>query len=381
MLKKIFSNLFLFILMLIVLAPVLWVVLASMVEPTQAAFMIERIFLPEKISTRVNGNTLDMTYKVKSLFGKKTYEFGASDANQYVLIYYSYGAENQTYEESIEYQTSPSPLNVESTDIPWLVYLKLDGSANITDLHVNKKDLLTFFNVTTFSNYKDIIGDSKFRSWMTNSLIVSLITAVLSVLLGFFAGYAVSRFKFPGRKISLMWVLATQLFPLAMMIVPFYILAAKLLPQLIPGLQMVDTRWGLILVYCATALPFGIWMLKGYFDTIPIDLEEAAAIDGASLGQLLFLILLPITRPAVFTAFLFSFVNSWNEYAVASMFLSDPDKTTLPIGLRSLMGGSTNQNIAWFAAGAVIVSVPVVILFILMKKELVEGATLGAVKG
>ncbi len=381
MLKKITSYIFLFVLAIFVLAPILWVFLASFVQPTQAAFMIERIFLPERIQTKINGNTLEMSYKVKSLYGKKTFQFGSGDANQYVMIYYSYGVETGTYQETIEYKTSPTPFNPEADNTAWLLQFKLDGGANITGMTVNRKDLLTLFNVMTFSNYKDILWDSKFRSWLANSVIVSLITAVLSVLLGFFSGYAFSRFKFPGRKISLMWVLATQLFPLSMMIVPFYILAAKLLPQLIPGLQMVDTRWGLTLVYCATALPFAIWMLKGYFDTIPVDLEEAAAIDGASLWQLLFLILFPITRPAVFTAFLFAFVQSWNEYAVASMFLSDPDKTTLPIGLRSLMGGSTNQNIAWFAAGAIIVSVPVVILFISMKRELVEGATLGAVKG
>lgn len=379
--KKVFSYIFLFVLGFLVLTPVIWVLLVSFVQPTQSAFMIERIFLPEKIKTRIEGNTLEMSYKVNSLYGKKKFEFGSAEANQYVMVYYDYGTESGTYEESINYKTSPTAFVVEGSQTPWLLLFHLDGSANIRDVSVNRKSLLTFFNVLTFSNYKDILWDSKFRIWLTNSVIVSLVTAVLSVLLGFFSGYAFSRFKFPGRKISLMWVLATQLFPLAMMIVPFYLLAAKLLPQLIPGFQMVDTRWGLILVYCATALPFSIWMLKGYFDTVPIDLEEAASIDGASLGQLLFLILFPITRPAVFTAFLFAFVQSWNEYAVASMFMSDPDKITLPIGLRSLMGGGTNQNIAWFAAGAVIVSVPVVILFISMKRELVEGATLGAVKG
>ena len=119
-------------------------------------------------------------------------------------------------------------------------------------------------------------------------------------------------------------------------------------------------------------------MLKGYFDTIPIDLEEAASIDGANLTQLMVLILLPLTRPAMFTAFLFAFVQSWNEFAIASIFMSDPKKVTLPFGLKSLLA---NNNVAGFAAAAVIVSVPIIILFLSMKKELVEGATLGAVKG
>jgi arabinogalactan oligomer/maltooligosaccharide transport system permease protein len=178
--------------------------------------------------------------------------------------------------------------------------------------------------------------------------------------------------------VGLIWVLTTQLFPLAMMLVPFYILATSVFPDVIPGLKLTNSIFGLIIIYSATALPFAIWMLKGYFDTVPVDLEEAAAIDGASLFQLLFLILFPLTRPAIFTAFLFSFVQAWNEYAIANLFLTLADKYTLPVGLRTLLD---NNNMAGFATAAVVASVPVVILFLSMKKELVEGATLGAVKG
>ncbi len=260
----------------------------------------------------------------------------------------------------------------------------LDQASNIKrPVKVNNQLLVTYLNVLTIKNYREIIFDLNFRNWLTNSLLVSIATALISVLLGFFAGYSFSRFKFPGRQISMLWVIATQLFPLAMMIVPFYILAAGILPLAIPGFSIVNTRWGLVLIYSATALPFSIWMLKGYFDTIPTDLEEAAAIDGASLGQLLALILFPLARPAMFTAFLFAFVQSWNEYAISSMFMTKVEMLTLPVGLQTLMGGSGsfNQNIAWFAAGAIIVSIPIVLLFLSMKKELVESSTLGAVKG
>lgn len=424
--KKILSHAFLVFIGLFILSPIIWVVLASFTEATQAPFMIERIFSPEKISSSIEANKLTLEYKIKSLNEKKEFTFGKDLANKYITIEYLFrvgqteevettkkveeiqesiadvsdeslefkeevisddvGDEIQTeYKEHVDYTVSDNPLDMKTTEKVWIAHFKLDGNGSINNdsYRVNKKALLTFFNVITISNYRDILWEAKFRAWLANSFIIALLTSLLSVALAFFAGYAFSRYKFPGRKVSLMWVLATQLFPLAMMIVPIYLLAAKVLPAALPGLQITNTRWGLILVYSATALPFSIWMLKGYFDTIPIDLEEAAFIDGASLWQMLMLVLLPITRPAMFTAFLFAFVQSWNEYAVASMFLTDPNKLTLPVGLQSMMGGagSYNQQISLFAAGAVIVSIPIIILFMSMKKELVEGATLGAVKG
>lgn len=374
--KKIILNIVIALIAVITIAPIIWVVTASFIEPSQAPFLIERVLLPERIDVEVSDNVLTMDYRQKNLFGVKEYTFGAEDAGKYVLIYYS-KRDNEIVQSA---QVDEFVLDDYSK---WMVYMQLDESGSIirSTIDINSKALLNLRNILTFSNYKDILWDAKFRAWLANSFIVALSTALLSVILGFFAGYSFSRWKFPGRKTGLMWVMTTQLFPLAMMIVPFYILAAIVFPEVIPGLKILDTRWGLIMVYLATTLPFAIWMLKGYFDTIPIDLEEAALIDGAQLWQLLFFILLPITRPAIFTAFLFSFVKSWNEYAVSSVFLTDPDKITLPIGLQSLMGGGQDQNISWFAAGAVIVSVPVVILFLSMKKELVEGATMGAVKG
>lgn len=383
MLKKIILNTVIAILAITTVIPLVWVVAASFVQPTQAAFMIQHIFMPEKMKADVSGNTLTLKYHIQDLDGEDTYTFGSSDAGEYVMLEYSKRTLTGEFKDNIRMTTSSAETDLESYDGDWLVYFQVgeNGKIKRSTFKQNRGILLTFWNVFTFSNYKDILADAKFRAWLANSLIVSLITSFLSVILGFFAGYSFSRFKFPGRNAGLMWVMATQLFPLAMMLVPFFILAARILPEAIPGLEIVNSLWGIILVYSATTLPFSIWMLKGHFDTIPVDLEEAASIDGASLFQLLFRVLFPVTRPAIFTAFLFSFIQSWNEYAVASMFLNDPDKQTLPLGLQVLMGGGTNQNISWFAAGAVIVSIPIVILFLSMKKELVEGATMGAVKG
>jgi arabinogalactan oligomer/maltooligosaccharide transport system permease protein len=367
------------------LLPIIWVILASITEKTQSPFMIERIFSPEHIHSEINGNQLKLKYKLKSLTEIQTFTFGRDLAGKYITLEYFYITPEGDFIENVSYTVSDQPTDLKNYERDWVAYFQLDDNANIIrqSYVVNRKMLLNFFNVLTFASYRDILWDANFRIWLANSFIISILTALVSILLGFFSGYAFSRYQFPGRKVSLMWVLATQLFPLAMMLVPFYLLAAKVFPSMIPGLQITNTRWGLILVYSATALPFSIWMLKGYFDTIPIDLEEAAIIDGANLPQMLFYILLPVTRPAMFTAFLFAFVQSWNEYAVASMFMTDPDRVTLPVGLQSLMGGSGsyNQEISLFAAAAVVVSIPIVVLFLSMKRELVEGATLGAVKG
>lgn len=375
-------HIFLLLLAFVILFPIIWVFIASFVEPTQSPFLIERILAPESIKAEINGNQLKLNYKLTSvkgnhgILGEKgeiKYIFGQENANMFVVI------KINTYNSVLEYEVL-SELNKDNLDNQWIVHLKLDNNANIIkeSFTINKKSLLTFFNVVTFQNYRDILWDPGFRSWLSNSLIISFFTGFISIFLGFFAGYAFSRWKFPGRRISLLWILATQLFPLAMMIVPFYILAAKIFPAIIPGLQLVNNLFGLILVYSATALPFSIWMLKGYFDTVPIDLEEAAAIDGASLLQLLWYILFPLTRPALFTAFLFAFVQAWNEYAIASIFMTEAKNYTLPLGLKTLLA---NNNIAGFATAAILVSIPIVVLFISMKKELVEGATLGAVKG
>lgn len=319
-------------------------------------------------------NAIRVFYRVGNSDLSQDFVFGPKYQNQHVLLRFD-AASQKIYADYSEKEFRPEF---------GILSFGLDNAAQIQRPVIqNNQVLITYLNVLTIRNYREILFDLNFRNWLTNSLLVSLATALVSVLLGFFAGYSFSRFKFPGRQISMLWVIATQLFPLAMMIVPFYILAAGILPLAIPGFSVVNTRWGLVLIYSATALPFSIWMLKGYFDTIPTDLEEAAAIDGASLSQLLALILFPLARPAMFTAFLFAFVQSWNEYAISSMFMTKVEMLTLPVGLQTLMGGagSFNQNIAWFAAGAIIVSIPIVLLFLSMKKELVESSTLGAVKG
>ncbi len=379
MLKRWPFHLFLWIIGFFILFPIIWVFTASFIEATQTPYLVERILKPESLKSKIDGNKITFNYKVHGLSGEKTYTFGSELANHFILIFYDNGSSDGSYEEKIAYDAFEQAPQLDKRNL-WLLSFKLDANANIeqSSYKVNRKVLLNFFNILTFENYRKILWDADFRSWLSNSVIVAVVTGFISVFLGFFAAYSFSRFRFPGRKVGLMWVLATQLFPLAMMLVPFYILASVVVPPLIGGIDVVNTLWGLILIYTATALPFSIWMLKGYFDTIPIDLEEAAAIDGASIWQLLGLILLPLTRPALFTAFLFAIVQAWNEYVIASLFMTEGKKYTLPLGLRAMLG---NNEIASFAAAAVVVSIPIILMFLFMKKELVEGATMGAVKG
>ncbi|OHD55634.1 MAG: hypothetical protein A2Y33_13445 [Spirochaetes bacterium GWF1_51_8] len=378
--KKFYFHIFLVFLALVILMPIIWMVLASFVKSTQIPVLFERIFRPETFSYSIEGNKLDTTYRLEGISSNISFTYSAPElANQYIIVKL---LPNMQMQEELQYEVTASDPQLETTEKKlWLMYFKLDGNNNIQSdsVKMNNPSILNFVNALTFDNYKEIFRDGKgFRNWLANSVIISLATGFISVMLGFFAGYSFSRWRFPGRKVGLIWVLTTQLFPLAMMLVPFYILATNIFPEVIPGLKLTNSVVGLIVIYSATALPFAIWMLKGYFDTVPVDLEEAAAIDGASLFQLLFLILFPLTRPAIFTAFLFSFVQAWNEYAIANLFLTLADMYTLPVGLRTLLD---NNNMAGFSTAAVIASAPVVILFLSMKRELVEGATLGAVKG
>lgn len=221
----------------------------------------------------------------------------------------------------------------------------------------------------TLSNYTYILSDPNFLTWVLNSAMVAGGVALVSTFIGFMAGYGISRYEFPGKRPFLISLLTTQLFPIAMMIVPFLVIASIL--------GLIGTLYGLALAYLATTLPFSIWILKGFFDTVPHDMEEAAEVDGANLFQLIAYVLIPIARPALATSFIFSFVTCWNEYAISFVFLSDVTLYTLPPGIKSLLD---NNDLSGFSAGVVLVSIPVVLLFMYIRRELVESVTLGAVK-
>ena len=223
------------------------------------------------------------------------------------------------------------------------------------------------------SNFVSVMTDQPFARWLLNSAIVASATTVLGVFLACTAAYAFSRFRFPGRRVGLMSFLVSQMFPGTLMLIPLYII-------LIKWLGLGSTRTGLVMVYATTSIPFCVWMLKGYFDTIPKDLEESALIDGASTSTIFFKIILPLAKPAVAVTALFSFMTGWNEFILAATFMDKEVMYTAPVGLRFFVGGFSQQW-GYFAAGSIIVSIPVVALFMYLQKYLVSGLTAGAVKG
>ncbi len=219
---------------------------------------------------------------------------------------------------------------------------------------------------------KDGSGDWLFLRQLLNSVIVALATSAVGIGLACTAGYAMSRWSFPGKNAGLSLFLLTQMFPGVVMAIPLYIL--------IDALGLLDSLLGLSLVYATTAIPFCTWNLKGYFDTLPRELEEAAIMDGASRWTTFTRIALPLARPALAVTALFSFMTAWNEFILAATFLSDQRAFTLPVVLQSYVG---DFGTAWgsFAAGAILVSLPVMALFFALQRHLVEGLTAGSVKG
>ncbi len=224
----------------------------------------------------------------------------------------------------------------------------------------------------TLANFRILIFETPFLRWLGNSCLIALAVTVTGVGLASTAGYALSRFRFLGRSATLNGLLVTQMFPATMLLLPLYLILIKL--------SLINSYLGVIIIYSATALPFCIWQLKGYYDTIPLSLEEAAGIDGCTRWQAFYLIVFPLSAPALVITALFSFMTAWNEYVVAALVLQDVEIFTLPVGLKMFQ---SNMSTQWglYAAGALLVSIPVVILFLLLSRFLISGLSSGAVKG
>jgi arabinogalactan oligomer/maltooligosaccharide transport system permease protein len=225
----------------------------------------------------------------------------------------------------------------------------------------------------SLSNFKSLFADQPFARWLLNSVVIAAATTVLGVFLASTAAYAFSRFRFPGRRAGLMSFLVSQMFPGVLMMIPLYII-------IVQWLGLGSTYTGLVLIYTVTAIPFCVWMMKGYFDTIPKELEESALIDGASQAMIFFRIVLPLAKPAVAVTALFSFMTAWNEFIQAATFMNKEEMYTAPVGLRFFVGGFSQQW-GYFAAGSIIAAIPIMVLFMFLQKYLVSGLTAGAVKG
>lgn len=241
-----------------------------------------------------------------------------------------------------------------------------------TDQAFQTKELQFFGEQTSLQNFTRLIFETDFLIWCRNSLLVSTTSTILGVALASTAAYVLSRYTFKAKRWILFSLLTTQMFPATMLMLPFFIILAKL--------SLINSFVGLFIIYSSTALPFCIWQMKAYYDTLPQDLEEAARLDGCSQWQVFYKIILPVSSPALVITGLFSFMTAWSEYMIAAIVLQDPALYTLPLGLKSFQSSLATQ---WglYAAAALIVSFPIVLLFFALSKYLISGLTVGSVKG
>jgi arabinogalactan oligomer/maltooligosaccharide transport system permease protein len=224
----------------------------------------------------------------------------------------------------------------------------------------------------TLQSYSDVLFNSDFFIWIYNSVAISTVAAILGVCFAVPAGYAFSRFKFPGRRAGLLFLLSTQMIPAAMLLLPIFLLLYKL--------NLIDHYLGMIIAYLTTICPFSIWILKGYFDTIPPDLEEAAQVDGTTRLGAFWRIIIPLSTPPIALTFLFGFTSAWSEYLLARLVINDAALFTWPLGIYTFQGQYQTQ---WgdFAAASFLISIPVLLLFLFMGRFMISGLTLGGVKG
>jgi arabinogalactan oligomer/maltooligosaccharide transport system permease protein len=225
----------------------------------------------------------------------------------------------------------------------------------------------------TFAHYREVFFKTKFGYWYFNTFKIAVINMIVSMFLTISTAYVFARFKFKGKKASLLSIMILQMFPGFMGMIAMY--------NILWQINLLDSHWGLILVYAAGQIPFNTWLVKGYLSTIPKSLDEAAMIDGASKIKVFFSIILPLARPIMVFVALTQFMAPWMDFIFPRLVLSTNEKKTLAIGLYDLISGSTNVNFTNFAAGAVMVALPITLIFMYFQKYFVEGMLAGSTKG
>lgn len=224
----------------------------------------------------------------------------------------------------------------------------------------------------TLDNFTFVLSQTAFPHWFLNSLIVAGSTTILAIVIGSLAGYAMSRWRFRGRTLFGNTLLVVQMFPGVMLAIPLYLLLSNY--------HLIDTLWALLVTYLTFALAFSVWMLKGYFDGIPREIEEAAMIDGVSRLGILWRIMLPLAGPGITTVAVYAFLMAWNEFFFAYVFIASNDKFTLMLGMYSFIQQFTTQWGNIMAAGT-LTTLPVLVFFFLIQRVLTRGLVAGAVKG
>lgn len=235
-----------------------------------------------------------------------------------------------------------------------------------------QRSTIELFNSPSFDNYRKVLEDTSFLTWFKNSVIVAGFTMVFGIAMAATAGYALARFNFKGKR-GLMWVfLVTQMFPVAVLIVPIYTIMADL--------GLIDTKLSLIIAYCSTAVPFCAWMMKGYFETIPKELDEAAALDGLGPFSTFWRVILPLARPGIAVTAFYTFLTAWGEVAYAIAFIQTDKNLTLGAGLQQFVP-QFNQRWELLTPAAILIMLPAGVVFFFAQKHLVGGLTAGGTKG
>ena len=250
----------------------------------------------------------------------------------------------------------------------WLLSASFKSSGELNSLAVN---LLPA--EWDFSNYRSALERQNLLPAAGNSLLVSVATMVITVLLSMPMAYALARLKGRLRAAGTVWILTSQVFPSILIIIPLFLV--------LRSINLNDTLFGLILVYVTFTLPFTLWMLQGYVAAIPSELEEAGEMDGASRLTILRTIVLPLLAPGLVATAMFTFVSAWNEFFLALVLLQSPELYTLPIALRSFLGAEGQMQLGPLAAGAILATIPSLIIFSILQKKLTGGMLAGAVKG
>ena len=233
----------------------------------------------------------------------------------------------------------------------------------------------------SFANYNKLFNDPTipYLTGGKNSILIAGSVAVFSVIIGTASAFAFSRLKFKGRKFGIQLLLLVQMFPAILAISAVYVIMERVY-KFAPEIGL-GTQPGLLLVYLGGAMGVNIWLLKGFVDSIPAELDEAAKIDGASEVQTFWLIFVPLAAPVLAVVALLSFIGTFNEFILARLFLVDMESRTVAVGLQQFIGGQYSQNWGPFAAGSILASIPIVIIFLSLQKYIVSGLTAGSVKG
>jgi arabinogalactan oligomer/maltooligosaccharide transport system permease protein len=224
----------------------------------------------------------------------------------------------------------------------------------------------------TLDNYTALLSRGDFLTWGANSIFVALVTTVFAVFLSATCAYAISRFRYRGRSAAIYLFLVAQMFPAVILLIPLY--------GIFTNLKLINTPWSLILAYATFAIPFCILMLKGFFDTIPYELEEAGRVDGLGIFGTFWRIVVPLSVPGLAVTAFFSFITAWNEFLFARSFLTSKEALTLPVGMSTFID-PFNQPWGLLTAGSVLITIPVMVFFFLAQRFLISGLSTGGVKG